>query len=57
MEEYFLLPLAVSDAASVLNCQFEDDIKGISNDMQMDLSILIWIKMITYEQNDDETFR
>ena len=41
MEEYFLLPLAVSDAASVLNCQFEDDIKGISNDMQMDLSILI----------------
>ena len=46
---------AVADAHSVGTCYFEDDIKGITDDKQMGLRVFIWIIIIIYEHNGDNT--
>ena len=56
MEKCWLLLLVVVYAPSVLTSNLDDDTKWINTGRHMDLSIFIWIIIIIYEHNRDETF-
>ena len=50
------LMLVVAYAPSVLTWISKDNIKLFTNDKHMDLNILVWSIIITYEHIDDEKF-